>query len=402
MFYTAISGLNAFRSQLAVIGDNISNSQTGSYKASDVSFAEVVTSSSGGSTGQIGNGVGIQNIALGWTQGAISNTGNTTDFAISGSGFFIVEGTPGDIGYTRDGRFSFNAAGELVNADGRNVQGYAIDATTGVVATVYSPIIISPAPIPAVASTTMSTTVNLNSSAAADATSRFSTTTILHDSLGNEIPLTIAFQKTAANTWSYTPSIPAALGAVTSGAGALAFLSTGALNLAADPTITFSLLGGATTPQTVTWDLTTAGATNGTLTQYAGISTIYGMTQDGRTAGLLTGVISSANGIITASYSNGQTRSLYQLSMADFQNYAGLSKTGNNLYTDTPTISGGPITGYPGTGRFGAVSSGSLETSNVDMAKEMANMVLAQRAYESCARVFTTESEMLKTVVNMT
>jgi flagellar hook protein FlgE len=395
MFYTAISGLNAFRQQLSVISDNIANSQTASYKAGDVSFAEVIASA-----GRIGSGVNIQNIALGWTQGAISNTGNANDFAITGAGFFIVRDTSGT-GYTRDGQFSYNAGGSMVNADGMTVQGYAIDPITGIVSTTLSDITISAAPIPATATTLMSTTVNLNSGALVGATSDFSATVNTYDSLGNAVPLTMTFRKTAANTWSYTPSIPAATGAVTSAAGTLTFNATGALVAAADPAITFTLLGGATSPQTVTWDLTTAGATNGSLTQYAGTSALYNMTQNGTAQGQLTGLTSANSGIITASYSNGETRSLYQIALADFQNYDGLNKAGNNLYTDTPAVTGGPILGVAGVGRFGTMASGSLEASNVDMAKEMANMILAQRAYESCARVFTTESEMLKTVVNM-
>ncbi len=402
MFYTAISGLNAFKQQLAVISDNIANSQTASYKAGDVSFAEVIASSSSTSAGNVGSGVNVQDTSLGWTQGAISNTGNANDFAITGAGFFIVNDTAGTTGYTRDGQFSFNATGSMVNADGMTVQGYAINPTTEIVSTTLSDITISSAPIPATATTLMSTTVNLNSGAATGATSDFSATVDTYDSLGNAVPLTIAFRKTAANTWSYTPTIPVATGAVTSAAGTLTFNATGALVAAADPAITFTLLSGATSPQTVTWDLTTAGATNGSFTQYAGTSSLYSMSQNGIAQGQLTGISSDDNGIITASYSNGETRSLYQIALADFQNYDGLSKSGNNLYTDTPTISGGPITGVAGSGSFGTIASGSLEASNVDMAKEMANMILAQRAYESCARVFTTESEMLKTIVNMT
>ena len=396
MFYTAISGLNAFKQQLAVISDNIANSQTASYKSGDVSFAEVIASA-----GTVGSGVNVQNISLGWTQGAISNTGNANDFAITGAGFFIVNDTTGVAGYTRDGQFSFNAAGSMVNAEGMTVQGYPIDLL-GNVSNIYSDITISNAPIPATPTTIMTTTVNLDSGAAIGATSRFSATVNTYDSLGNAVPVTIAFQKTAANIWSYTPSIPAADGAVTSAAGALTFSATGALLLpAADQAITFTLLSGATTPQTVTWDIATLGVTNGTMTQFAGPSALYGMSQNGIAQGQLTGIASSNSGIITASYSNGETRSLYQIALADFQNYDGLSKTGNNLYRDTPAITGGPIPGVAGSGRFGSIAAGSLEASNVDMAKEMANMILAQRAYESCARVFSTESEMLKTVVNM-
>ncbi len=397
MFYTAISGLNAFRQQLAVISDNIANSQTASYKGGDVSFAEVIAAA-----GSVGSGVNVQDISLGWTQGAISNTGNANDYAVTGAGFFVVRDTAGGTGYTRDGQFSFNATGSMVNAEGMTVQGFAIDPITGIVSNIYSNITISAAPIPATATTSMSTTVNLNSSALVGATSAFSATVNTYDSLGNATPVTITFQKTAANTWSYTPTIPAATGAVTSGAGTLTFNAAGALVAVADPTITFTLLSGATSPQTVTWDTTTAGATNGSLTQYAASSALYSMTQNGTATGQLTGISSADSGIITASYSNGMTRSLYQIALADFQNYDGLSKSGNNLYRDTPAITGGPILGVAGVGRFGTMASGSVEASNVDMAKEMANMILAQRSYESCARVFSTESEMLKTVVNMT
>jgi flagellar hook protein FlgE len=412
MFYTAISGLNAFRSQLSVISDNIANSQTASYKAGDVSFAEVIASSSSNSTGNVGSGVNIQNIALGWTQGAISNTGNVNDFAVTGAGFFIVQDTAGT-GYTRDGKFSFNADSELVNADGMNVQGYAINPTTGVVATEYSPIVISTAQSPASATTSMTTTVNLDASALIGGTSAFSTTTNVYDSLGNAIPLTIKFQKAVANQWTWDASIPVTIPptGTAAGSGTLNFTAAGQLDSGAggavwtDPSIVLTLANGAASTQTVTWDLyndtPAPGVTNGTLTQFAGTSTIYSMSQDGRTSGLLTGISSNNNGIITASYSNGQTNSLYQIALADCQNYDGLSKIGNNLYRDTPTITGGMIAGSPGSGKFGTVASGSLEASNVDMAKEMANMILAQRAYESCARVFTIESEMLKTVVNM-
>ena len=150
MFYTSISGLNAFRQQLAVISDNIANSQTASYKGGDVSFAEVIAAA-----GSVGSGVNVQDISLGWTQGAISNTGNANDYAVTGAGFFVVRDTAGGTGYTRDGQFSFNATGSMVNADGMTVQGFAIDPITGIVSNIYSNITISAAPIPATATTSM-------------------------------------------------------------------------------------------------------------------------------------------------------------------------------------------------------------------------------------------------------
>jgi flagellar hook protein FlgE len=190
------------------------------------------------------------------------------------------------------------------------------------------------------------------------------------------------------------------MGAVTSAAGTLTFDATGALVVAADPTITFTLLGGATSPQAVTWDLSNGVATNGTITQYAGDSSLFSVYQNGTATGEIKSVTTDTSGVITASYSNGLTRPMYQIALADFQNYDGLLKTESNLYQETPS-SGTPLPGAAGTGRFGLLATSSLEASNVDMAKEMGNMILAQRSYESCARVFTTESEMLSTVVNM-
>ena len=401
MFATTISGLNAFREQLSTISDNIANSETTSYKAGEVSFAEVLNaSSSSNSSSSVGNGVAIQNITGDWTQGAISNTGNANDYALTGAGFFVVQDSDGVTSYTRDGQFSYNADGALVNSEAMTVQGYAIDAA-GNASNAYSDVIVSNAPLPGTRTTTMGTTINLNSSELVGATSAFSATVEVYDSLGNATPLTINFVKTAANTWSYTPTLPAAVGAVTSGVGALVFNSSGALTTpAADPTITFTLLNGAASPQAVIWDLATAGATNGTLTQYSADSTLTNSTQDGIAPGQLKSISTDNYGIITASYSNGETRSIFQLALADFNCYGGLSKVGNNLYRQTPS-SGAPIPGVAGSGKFGILASGSLETSNVDMAKEMSNMILAQRSYESCARMFTTESEMLSTTVNM-
>jgi flagellar hook protein FlgE len=401
MFSTTISGLNAFRDQLATISDNIANSETTAYKSGEVSFAEVLNSStSAKSSTSIGNGVNIQTIAGNWTQGSISNTGNATDYALTGSGFFVVRDTAGVTSYTRDGQFSYNANGSLVNAEGMTVQGYAINAATGLPSNAYSDITISNAPLPGVATTTMTNTINLDSATASAGT--YSATINNYDSLGNAIPLTLTFTKGAiANTWTWAATIPTADGTAT-GAGTLTFGTNGKLTGTTNPTISLALTNGATTPQVVTWNLYsgTPSATNGSLTQYAAESSLTNTSQNGIAPGQLKSVSTDDDGIITASYSNGETKAMFQLALADFNDYDGLNKTGNNLYRETPS-SGAPIPGVAGSGKFGTLATGSLESSNVDMAQEMSNMIVAQRSYESCARMFTTESEMLSTTVNM-
>jgi flagellar hook protein FlgE len=403
MFYTAISGLNAFSQQLSTISNNVANSETTAYKSTGTSFAEILNSStSSSSSGNVGDGVTLQSNTVDWSQGTVASTGNSNNFAITGSGFFVVRNTAGVTSYTRDGEFSYNSDGTLVNAEGMTVQGYAIDAA-GNVSTTLSDITISNALIPGTATSSMTTTANLNSSAATGDT--FSATVNTYDSLGNTVALTITFTKvdpaTATNEWTWTASIPTASGTAT-GSGTLDFDTSGALVASTDPTISLALTNGAATPQVVTWDLyNAAGTTNGDLTQCASTSALSDSSQDGTAAGQIESISTDSKGIITASYSNGKTSSLYQIALAGFTNEGGLSKTGDGLYIQTSS-SGEPTYGVAKSGQFGTLTSGSLEASNIDLAKELANMIIAQRAYESCAKVFTTESDMMKTLVNMT
>ena len=122
--------------------------------------------------------------------------------------------------------------------------------------------------------------------------------------------------------------------------------------------------------------------------------------QDGAASVSLTDITISTAGIITGTYSDGTTKDLYQIALANFSNYSGLDDVGNSLYQAT-SESGVAVIGVAGTGQFGTIESDTLESSNVDLSTQLANLIVAQRAYEACARVFTVSDEVMETTVNM-
>ncbi|MEN6623311.1 MAG: flagellar basal-body rod protein FlgF [Smithella sp.] len=397
-FYTAISGLTAFTEQLSVISNNISNSETTGYKSESVTFAEVLsgTTSSSASTG---NGTSVLAASTLWTQGSLTSTGNSTDLALTGKGYFVVDDSSGATYYTRNGEFEWDSDQSLVTTGGYYVQGYEIndDGSYGAVTNID---LSADQSISATATSTITSSLNLNS--AADSSSTFSVTVTTYDSLGDEIPVSINFTKSATdNTWTWQASIDPSDGSVTSGSGTLTFNSDGTLESGTDPSITLGLTNGATTPQTITWDIYgTTGATNGSITQNASSSVLTSSSNDGMASGTLQSVSISSTGVITGTYSNGETKDLYQIELADFSNYDGLKEAGSSLYKET-SESGAAVYGVAGSAQFGSLTAGSLETSNVDMATQLTEMIVAQRAYEACAKVITTQSEMLQTTIKM-
>jgi flagellar hook protein FlgE len=395
-FYTTLSGLQACTKQLSVISNNIANSETVAYKSSGISFEEVLdTSLSATNTGSTGIGVKVQNIVNAWTQGTLTETGSDTDLAISGSGFFVLKDENGSTYYSRDGEFEYTGDNVFVNADGLKVQGYAIDddGSLGALSDISIPNILA-----ASATSEINTTINLDSTT--ETGDSFSSTINVYDSMGNEIALTIEFTKTANNEWSWTASIPSDVGTAT-GSGVLSFNTNGDLEPGTDPTITFALTNGSTTSQTITWDIYgNDDNTNGDLTQYNATSVLSDQSQDGTTVGKLASASISSTGIVTALYSNGESKDLFQIALATFSNNDGLEEMGSSLYKET-NASGSANIGAAGSEQFGTLTSGSLESSNVDLATEMSNLIIAQRAYQSCAKVFTALDELMQTTINM-
>jgi flagellar hook protein FlgE len=355
-----------------------------------------------------GSGVQVDSITENWTSGSFENTGNGTDLAISGKGLFVVVNDNGEQLYTRAGNFNFNSDGDLVNPDGLKVQAYQINDGGGLGA-LGDINIAGDNTYRNLATTEMNIGLNLNASS--DDGTTFQTTMTVNDSLGNNILLTLTFEKqSGSNSWAVNVSIPADnptlqyanidddgdLDTDT----ILSFDSSGQLTNSNDPTITLILSNGAISPQTINLNLSEAGTSNGNVTGYPSSTMMSSQSQNGYPAGILQSISVDELGFVTGSYSNGQRIDLYRIVLADFPSYQGLSKIGNNLYSAS-RASGQPSIAVVGEGRLGGLTSSALELSNVDLATEFVKMITTQRAYQANSRVISTSDELLAELINI-
>ena len=405
--YAGISGLSANSTAMTVIGDNIANVGTTGFKGNRSHFANILSTSLGGesATGNVGRGVEFWGTNAQWTQGSLENSSNATDLAINGKGFFMVQEESGSNFYTRAGNFTFDKEGYLVNPDGLRLQGYQIDASgnVGAIASVYIP---GERTSPPAATTEFNFDINLSANTAVGGT--YSTAQTVYDSLGNAVPVTFTFTKTGNSAWSVAGSVPATSGSgVTIGGAAsmaITFNASGEMTApASDATVAVTLTNGAANPLSLTWDLynaATPAVSHGDVTGYATDSGTTFQYQNGYPAGMLRNISVDEQGVVTATYSNGEMTPVYQIALADFPSYDGLSKMGSNLYAQS-MASGQALPGTAGTGRLGNISPQSLEMSNVDLAEEFVKMITTQRAFQANSRVITTSDEILQELINI-
>jgi flagellar hook protein FlgE len=410
-FSIPLSGLTAETSALSTIANNLANQNTVGYKDkvvlfSDLFYQELGTTGSGDPI-QVGAGTEVGSMPSLFTQGSVEATGVPTDVAIQGSGFFAVQDASGVVSYTRAGDFSVDANDFLVTSLGQQVLGYpAVDGVVNTGAGI-APIQLGAGTIsPPTATTNVQLTTNLN--AAANVGDTFSTPITVYDSLGASHVLTFTFTNTGPLAWNYTITIPAAdVGGtgnpVTVKTGTLTFDSNGNLATpAADvtgitigPTNTPALADGAAN-LTFTWQLYNNGT--GLLTQTAAPSSTSSTNQNGAGSGSLVNFSIGSDGTITGSFSNGKTQTLGQLALATFANDDGLQLDGNTDFSPT-LASGQAVVGAPATGGRGTLSGGALEESNVDIATEFANLIVAQRGFEADAKAVTTFDQITQDTI---
>lgn len=424
--YTGISGLQSNGLAISIIGDNIANVNTIGYKASRGNFADVLQQTilgPAGTTSQLGGGSRLTNVQQLFTQGMLQNTGLGTDLAISGSGFFVLNGTVNGVTgnfYSRAGQFSVDRDGYLVNPDGLRVQGYSVDSTGNMQASVGD-INITGVNVPPQATTAIQLTANLDADAPVMTvawdpndpanTSNFSTTITVYDSLGASHQVEVYFRKTAANSWEWHAVVDG--GEVNGGTagvpyefadGTLTFTANGALDTEVINNNTVDFVGAAA-GQTIDFDfgdsITTDGGTglSGT-TQFAGSSSVNFQSQDGYATGALQNISVSPDGVIMGTFSNGEVRPVGQVVLASFQSIEGLDRLGNNLFMET-RASGDALVGAANTGNRGSVQSFNLELSNVDLAEQFVGLIGAQRGFQANSKIISTSDQMLAEVINI-
>jgi flagellar hook protein FlgE len=427
-FTTALSGLNAASNMLSVTGNNIANVNTTGFKKSRSEFADVYANSLGGiSSTTPGAGVRVTNVAQQFIQGNLDITDNNLDLAISGEGFFVLGGSVSNTNeriYTRAGAFHADENGNVVNHLGQPLMAYAPNGETvadGFSTGVFTTLKIDTTQGLPKATSTISEKINLDSRTSAPtnaftgpdpitgvvdpSTYTHPTSVTVYDSVGNAHIVTNYFVASdpngaTPNRWNIYSfvdgkdlSVPP-LTPVTAD-----FDLSGKLTAINGSTTTTKFSYPPITVDPSAEDLTLSFDLNGS-TQLGSAFSVDTLSQDGLTIGRLTGVDINDTGIVFARFSNGASKPLGQVALARFQNPQGLSKLGDTQWGESAS-SGTPISGVAGTSSFGSIKAGALEGSNVDLAAQLVNLIVAQQAYQANAQTISTENTITQTLLNI-
>ena len=421
-FSIPLTGLNADSIALNTIANDLSNMSTTAFKAQTTNFSDLfyqqIGSTGSGDPIQVGAGTQVASTATDFTVGTPNTTGVSSDVALQGGGFFVVD--DGNTQYlTRAGDFQTDANGDLVTANGLSVMGYP--AANGVVNT-NAPLTALNIPVGQVeapqATTTMSMTANLDNETAAG--TQFPAEVTVYDSLGEAHVATVTYTPgAAANTWDYSVSLPAGdyagappapitgtmtfdangnLAQVAQGAGPAQTVGTAAGDVSSIA-LNFNGLADGASNLAINWNLLGAAGTP-TISQVDTASAVSSTNQNGYASGQYQSFSIGSDGTITASFSNGQTLNVGQLALGNVVNLQGLQELGNGDYATT-LASGTASIGTSGTAGLGAMEGGALESSNVNISAEFSDLIVAQRAFEANAKSVTTFDTVTQDTINM-
>ena len=432
--FAGVSGLQNHQTRMDVVGNNISNVNTYGFKKGRVTFKDMISQSLSGAAKpqedrgginpqQVGLGMQVATIDTIHTQGALQVTGVNTDLAIQGEGFFI-EKKGNSSYYTRNGAFSIDKNGYLVNpSNGYKVQGWnaVLNPETGMMelntAAGVEDLIIpvgSKDPARATQNTKFFCNLQKNSDThQADLT--------IYDSTGIPRQLRATFNRTDVNRWDMVIEIPEATeGSVSVSAGdpvenggnntfQLVFNDAGSLISVSDgtntqtegvlmPNVSFTYTGtDGEVNQTINLTMGEVGLFNG-ITQFESPSTTKAIEQDGYTMGMLEGFSFDDSGQITGVFTNGNRKTLGQVALAKFANAGGLEKAGDTLFVESNNSGAANIGVAAAEGR-GSIKAGTLEMSNVYFSEQFTDMIVTQRGFQANARTITTADQLLQEVI---
>jgi flagellar hook protein FlgE len=402
-FSQGLSGLNAAAKALDVVGNNIANSQTVGFKAGSIAFADVFA-------GTTGLGVQVAGVGQNFADGGLMGGSSSLDMGIDKKGFFRMTNADGGVFYGRNGQFAEDENGFIVNkTNNLFLTGYqGVDGTV-VPGSPVGPIRIPKDDMPPAASTNGSLTGNLkaddkevhdlaNFDHEDPKTYNYVSQIEATDSLGNKHTIKVFFVQTAEGEWTakaYDETSPKL-----DAAGKPEFSE---LELKFDANGKMLPSVGKMTIEGASFNGSNALALEldlSEMTKYAGDSQVKLGEIDGQAPGKFQSYQIGDSGEVVVTYSNGKRQTVAQIVLADFANAGGLAAQGNNLWAETPQ-SGQPFFGTSGSGSFGTIEGGMLESSNVNLGDEMVNMIVYQRNYQSNSQTIKTQSEVLQTLVNL-
>ena len=410
---SAVSALSSQSQAIAMVSDNLANSSTYGYKTTYASFEQLVTGSS--SAGYSSGGVLVNSRSNVSEQGLLVSSSTATNLAISGSGFFVVSPSTNskEVYYTRNGEFTADSDGYLIN-DGYYLMGWRTDADGNVLGSESESSLtaIDTNVLASTASASTSATIQANLPADASTLDTFTTDMSIYDSLGTAHTIEVTWTKTDTNEWTASFGDPTlssdtsvTTGTVTSSDITVTFNSDGTLESTSPSSPTLTISGWTTNADnsSISMGLGTIGKADG-LSQYSTGTTsptvdVTSITTDGMAYGTLTGVSIGDDGIVNATYSNGQTIAIYKIPVATFTNANGLQAMTGGIYSETSS-SGSSTLHEAGSGGAGDIKGGELEASTTDSSEEFSTMIAAQQAYSSSAQVITAVNKMFDTLLS--
>lgn len=380
-FFNGMSGLLAFSKGLDNVSSNVSNMNTPGYRGSDTFFRSV---------GQ-GYGADVATTSMRTASGEARQTGNDTDVAIEGSGFFVLKNDAGEYLYTRAGQFRIDREGYLVESVsalrvmGINAAGQLSEIN-----------IKDHRALPPTATTTVEMLGSLARSGPFEENHVIQAVQVF-DETGTRQSLTITFtpQEVPEHSWKVD---------VTNAEGELLHSGEVVFNPDGSPAVDKNVIAlklTETSEQIISLDFGEPGSFNQSYQVSSGAShTLSARVTNGSAVSGLMGLAFDEKGMMKLSYTNGERRDSAQLALADFGDFSGLQMGSDSLYRASSNMQ--PIYGRPAQSQFGGIKGGYIELSNVDLAQEFGDILIIQRGYQASSRVMTVSNEMLEQLYNST